>query len=124
MTHQKDAVKSGYWPLYRFQPSDIEDGQPFKLDSKARLRAKYTDDRVLRSYLARVLPEAMLAEIEPQLAALGEMAGRELYRFQLADRLNEPVHTVWDAWGTRIDRIELTPLWIRAERIAAEAASQ
>ena len=44
MTHQKDAVKSGYWPLYRFQPSEIDDGQPFKLDSKkpvdprARLR--------------------------------------------------------------------------------------
>ena len=35
MTHQKDAVKSGYWPLYRFQPSDVDDGQPFKLDSKA-----------------------------------------------------------------------------------------
>jgi len=35
MTHQKDAVKSGYWPLYRFQPSEIEEGQPFKLDSKA-----------------------------------------------------------------------------------------
>jgi pyruvate-ferredoxin/flavodoxin oxidoreductase len=33
MTHQKDAVKSGYWPLYRFHPSDIADGQPFKLDS-------------------------------------------------------------------------------------------
>ncbi len=44
MSHQKDAVKSGYWPLYRFHPSEIEDGQPFKLDSKkptipvARLR--------------------------------------------------------------------------------------
>ena len=35
MTHQKDAVKSGYWPLYRFHPSEIDDGQPFKLDSKA-----------------------------------------------------------------------------------------
>jgi pyruvate-ferredoxin/flavodoxin oxidoreductase len=34
MSHQKDAVKSGYWPLYRFHPSEIEDGQPFKLDSK------------------------------------------------------------------------------------------
>ena len=34
MTHQKDAVRSGYWPLYRFQPSDIEHGHPFKLDSK------------------------------------------------------------------------------------------
>jgi pyruvate-ferredoxin/flavodoxin oxidoreductase len=33
MSHQKDAVKSGYWPLYRFHPSDIDDGQPFKLDS-------------------------------------------------------------------------------------------
>ena len=33
MTHQKDAVKSGYWPLYRFHPSEIDDGQPFKLDS-------------------------------------------------------------------------------------------
>lgn len=34
MSHQKDAVKSGYWPLYRFRPSETEDGQPFALDSK------------------------------------------------------------------------------------------
>jgi pyruvate-ferredoxin/flavodoxin oxidoreductase len=33
MSHQKDAVKSGYWPLYRYQPSELEGGQPFKLDS-------------------------------------------------------------------------------------------
>jgi pyruvate-ferredoxin/flavodoxin oxidoreductase len=33
MSHQKDAVKSGYWPLYRFHPSEVDDGQPFKLDS-------------------------------------------------------------------------------------------
>jgi pyruvate-ferredoxin/flavodoxin oxidoreductase len=33
MTHQKDAVRSGYWPLYRFHPSEVEGGQPFKLDS-------------------------------------------------------------------------------------------
>ncbi len=35
MTHQKNIVKSGYWPLYRYKPSEIGDGQPFKLDSKA-----------------------------------------------------------------------------------------
>ena len=34
MSHQKDAVKSGYWPLYRFHPSEIESGHPFKLDSQ------------------------------------------------------------------------------------------
>src|SRR3546814_15651843 len=33
MSHQKDAVKSGYWPLYRYKPT-TEDGQPFSLDSK------------------------------------------------------------------------------------------
>ena len=35
MSHQKDAVRSGYWPLYRFQPEPTSDGQPFKLDSHA-----------------------------------------------------------------------------------------
>jgi pyruvate-ferredoxin/flavodoxin oxidoreductase len=34
MTHQKEAVSSGYWPLYRFRPSQDNDGHPFKLDSK------------------------------------------------------------------------------------------
>jgi pyruvate-ferredoxin/flavodoxin oxidoreductase len=34
MTHQKDAVRSGYWPLYRFSPSDAVHGTPFHLDSK------------------------------------------------------------------------------------------
>ena len=34
MGHMKDAVRSGYWPLYRFSPSDAEHGTPFHLDSK------------------------------------------------------------------------------------------
>jgi acyl-CoA dehydrogenase len=39
---------------------------------------------------------------------------------QSVDRLNEPVHTPWDAWGNRIDHIDVSPLWKRAERLAAE----
>jgi len=34
MSHMKDAVRAGYWPLYRFQPSESAAGHPFKLDSK------------------------------------------------------------------------------------------
>ncbi len=34
MSHQKDAVRCGYWPLYRFRPSDDPDAQPFQLDSR------------------------------------------------------------------------------------------
>src|SRR6185503_1483455 len=80
---------------------------------------QFEDDRVLRSYLARVLPATMLTEIEPSLVEMGRLAG-ELYQLQLADRLNEPRLTQWDAWGNRIDKIELTPLWQLAERIAVE----
>src|ERR1043165_5826643 len=81
---------------------------------------QYHDDRVLRSYLARVLPADVLREIEPSLAELGRLAGGEVYELQLADRLNEPTLRQWDAWGNRVDKIELTPLWRVAERIAAE----
>lgn len=34
MTHQKDAVRCGYWPLYRYTPTRDPEGQPFRLDSK------------------------------------------------------------------------------------------
>ena len=81
---------------------------------------QYEDDSVLRSYLRRSIPADLLREIEPTLFEMGRLAGGELYQMQLADRLNEPTLTQWDAWGNRIDRIELTPLWRVAERIAAE----
>ena len=81
---------------------------------------QYEDDRVLRSYLARVLPGDMLREVEESLAEMGRLAGADLYELQLADRLNEPTLTQWDAWGNRIDKIEVTPLWRVAECIAAE----
>ena len=81
---------------------------------------EYLADSVLRSYLARHLPQVTRNAFEPQLAAMGALAGGELYGEQLADRLNEPRLTQWDAWGNRVDRIELTPLWLRAEQIALE----
>jgi alkylation response protein AidB-like acyl-CoA dehydrogenase len=92
---------------------------PF-LQTPPELSNQYDDDRVLRSYLERTLAPDMLAEIRPALQAMGGLAGGDLYRRQLEDRANEPVLTQWDAWGHRIDRVEVTPLWREAERIAAE----
>ena len=34
MSHQKQAVSSGYWPLYRYHPSPEPGTHPFSLDSK------------------------------------------------------------------------------------------
>jgi len=81
---------------------------------------QYDDDRVLRSYLARTLPPDVLADIAPDLTRLGALSAGELYDLQLRDRLNVPTLTSWDAWGHRVDAIELTALWKRAAVIAAE----
>ncbi len=82
---------------------------------------QYDEDAFLRGYLRRKLPSEMLVDIEQDLHGLGALAGGELYRFQLDDRLNEPRLTQWDGWGNRIDKIELTPLWKRAAEIAAQS---
>ena len=62
MTHQKDAVKSGYWPLYRFHPSEIDDGQPFKLDSKA-------PSMPVADFMASETRFAVLQRTQPERAA-------------------------------------------------------
>ena len=85
------------------------------------LANQYDDDRVLRSYLQHALPPDVLAAVGPELKEMGQMAGGPLHAFQLADRLNEPRHTPWDAWGNRIDQIEVSPLWRAAEQLAARS---
>jgi pyruvate-ferredoxin/flavodoxin oxidoreductase len=59
MSHQKDAVRSGYWPLYRFQPSEAEHGIPFKLDSKEPSMpvAEFIAGEARFAVLARTHPE-------------------------------------------------------------------
>ncbi len=85
-----------------------------------RLGNEYADDRMLRGYLRRSLPPEVLAEVEPGLLELGGLSGGPLYALQQADLAREPVHVPWDAWGNRVDRIELTAVWLEAERLAAE----
>jgi alkylation response protein AidB-like acyl-CoA dehydrogenase len=100
---------------------DVDDRLPAAfVQPPPQLGNQFTDDRLLRSYLRRTLPAEVLAEIEPSLSELGQLAGGELYRLQLADRLHEPRLVSWSPWGERIDRVEPSPLWRRAERIAAD----
>ncbi len=78
MSHQKDAVKSGYWPLYRFQPSEIEGGQPFKLDS-------HTPSIPVRDFVATETRFAILERTHPeraaQLAVLAQADADERWRY-------------------------------------------
>ncbi|MBX3185874.1 MAG: acyl-CoA dehydrogenase family protein [Labilithrix sp.] len=81
---------------------------------------QYVADDVLRRYLRHTLPPDMLARIEPELSELGELAGGELHRAAIEQRSEEPRLQQWNAWGHRVDHIEIAPLWKRAARLAAE----
>jgi pyruvate-ferredoxin/flavodoxin oxidoreductase len=78
MTHQKDAVKSGYWPLYRFHPSEIEGGKPFKLDSS-------TPSIPIADFVATETRFAVLQRTHPErateLAALAQADADERWRY-------------------------------------------
>jgi alkylation response protein AidB-like acyl-CoA dehydrogenase len=79
---------------------------------------QYRDDPLLESWLRRTVPADVLSALEPELDELGAAVGGRLYALQLADRLNEPQLRQWDAWGNRVDELEVTPLWREAERLA------
>src|SRR5690348_5917552 len=84
-----------------------------------RLQNQFTDDALLREYLDRTLPPEALASARESLHELGELSGGRLYEFQLRDRQQEPRLTQWDAWGKRVDQIEVTPLWREAAILSA-----
>ena len=78
MAHQKDAVKSGYWSLYRYQPSEVENGKPFKLDSAAPSMpiSEFADVETRFAVLKRSNPTRAA-----ELAELAQADANERYRF-------------------------------------------
>lgn len=82
---------------------------------------QYVDDDMLRRYVRHALPPDVFTHVEPELLAAGELSGGELYRQLLSEeRHDEPRLISWDAWGHRIDRVEVSALWKKAAAIAAE----
>ena len=62
MSHQKDAVKSGYWPLYRYKPTIDEHEHPFQLDSAA-------PSIPLKDFALKEARFSMLARSDPERSA-------------------------------------------------------
>ncbi len=85
-----------------------------------RLLNQFDDDALLQEYLARTVPADNRAEWTEELRHLGEIAADDLFNAQQQDRSREPILTSWSPWGSRIDEIELTPVWKRAHQLSAE----
>ena len=86
-----------------------------------QLGNQYDDDGLLRSWLRRRLPAAMLAAVEPELRRMGERAVTDLPLMAEDAEANPPRHVPYDPWGRRIDDIVIAPGWRALDRVSAEA---
>ena len=73
MSHQKEAITSGYWPLYRYDPRSAHDGaKPFHLDSRKPTTA-------FREFALKEGRYAMLARANPtQAERLLDLAQKDI----------------------------------------------
>jgi pyruvate-ferredoxin/flavodoxin oxidoreductase len=89
MTHQKGAVRSGYWPLYRFRPTEEAAGQPFTLDSRE-------PDVSVADFVSTEVRYAALARSDPERARtlLGLLSGDAAERWRFYTQLGGLRRTV------------------------------
>jgi len=99
MTHQGEAVKSGFWPLYRYDPRHETDGdRPFQLDSRR-------PSMPVRDFQAKEARFAMLARSRPrehdELQRLAQADAEERWHFyeQLAGVERHPPGQLEDHQG-------------------------
>lgn len=83
---------------------------PF-LQDPPRPSNRFRTDRTLRATLGRLLPPDVLREVEPELDELGARAATDLLAMANQAESNPPRHVPFDAWGKRVDHIELDPAW-------------
>ena len=81
----------------------------------------YRNDRSLLALLDRALPSERRAALDADLDALGDYAVHAWERATTSNR-RKPILTQWDAWGRRVDRIELTPAWQEGAALTARHA--
>ncbi len=88
LKQQQNAVDSGYWPLYRYNPSLMEKGEnPFKLDSKPP-KIPLTD------YIYNETRYKMLTKSDPERAAV------------LARKAQALVHSRWRQYEGLVSSLE------------------
>lgn len=82
----------------------------------------YADDPVLRSWLSRLLPPDALVAAEGRLKALAAEVAGPLRAAHADAEAHPPVLHRYDAWGARVDRVEVSAGWERLRVAAAEHA--
>lgn len=81
---------------------------------------RFASDRTLHHTLERLLPAEVFADASPLFQRMGERAMQEIPALAATAEHNVPRHEPFDAWGRRVDRIEVDPAWHRLVDIGLE----
>ncbi|MFK2877333.1 acyl-CoA dehydrogenase family protein [Rhodanobacter hydrolyticus] len=91
------------------------------LQAAPQLPHPWRSDRLLPALLERTLPIVRRDALHSDLHALGDYALMAWQRAATTTR-RKPVLTQWDAWGRRVDRIELTTAWQEGPHVTTRHA--
>lgn len=84
------------------------------------LSNRFASDRTLHHTLERLRPAEVFADASPLFQRMGERAMQEIPALAATAEHNVPRHEPFDAWGRRVDRIEVDPAWHRLVDIGLE----
>lgn len=84
-----------------------------------KLANTYSQDSALQRLLRRLLPADVFRDLEPGFTTLGAHAATDVLALGDAAEASPPRHVPFDAWGNRIDRLDVSEAWQELERIAA-----
>jgi putative acyl-CoA dehydrogenase len=85
-----------------------------------QLENQYESDRVLKSYLKRVLPTEVLESVREDLNRFGKRVVSDVLEMGENAERNQPVHIPFDPWGRRIDEIKVSKSWNELDKVSAE----
>ena len=108
MSHQKEAITSGYWPLYRYDPRAAHDGsKPFHLDSRKPTTS-------FKEFALKEGRYAMLARANPsQAERLLELAQKDINeRWHFYEQMAGIERTVSPAGGGSPMSVSLTTKYL------------
>ncbi|GAM28231.1 hypothetical protein SAMD00019534_114070, partial [Acytostelium subglobosum LB1] len=86
-------------------------GRDYFQQDAPHLGNQYLEDSYLLQALQRVMPQPVLAEIEPDLINYGRRVVTDILQWGRAAENNPPKHIAYDSWGRRVDRIVVDEAW-------------
>jgi alkylation response protein AidB-like acyl-CoA dehydrogenase len=81
---------------------------------------RLVNDPALLGTLERLLSKEAWAQVKDDLMRFADRVGSEFAAMQMQAEAHPPCHIPFDAWGRRVDRIDLSPAWLQLVREGLE----